>query len=335
MSSFPHDSATEDQAALWAAKIDGASMSPHDRAALETWLAKSPHHRVLLTQYCQFSADLEQQLPALVVAGSLPPPAEPAVRRRSRLPRVVWVATTMAAAAAVALTVWLARPSSQQTDTVATSVAQRKTLKLADGTVVELNARTSLLVDLSTGERHVRMADGEAFFTVAKDKSRPFIVETPAGSVRVTGTVFDVHAETAADLAVTVVEGSVQVTPGLDAGRSSGPVNLTANDQLIASGDAPCAVRKLSTSELEDALAWRHGEVVFEGTPLSAALAQFSRYHGVTITAAPEVAHLGIGGRYNLDDLEGFLNGIPSFLPVQVSRLSSGAYSVTPRPAGK
>ena len=325
-----HNSSAEDEAALWAAKIDGASLNSTDRAALDAWLARDPRHRVLLSEYCQFSADLELQLPALVIGGAVAmPPEQPVPTRRRRAP-VIWLATTLAAAAAVAVAVWTPH-ATRQTETVATSVAQRKTLQLVDGSVVELNARTSLLVDLTGRERHIRMADGEAFFTVAKDKSRPFIIDTPSGSVRVTGTVFDVHAETSADLAVTVVEGSVQVTPGRSAGGSSGPVTLTANDQLLASTDHPCAVRKLSDSELDDALAWRRGEAVFDGTPLEAALGRFARYHGCTITVAPQVAKLGVGGRYRLDNLDGFLNDIESFLPVRVSRDSSGAINVTAR----
>jgi transmembrane sensor len=331
MNAFPPHSSAEEQAALWAAKIDGASMTAADRQELETWLAARPEHRALLSSYCQFSADLEQHLPVLVIAGAVPMPPEPVRAPRVGKARVVWIATTLAAAAAIAVMVWPFHPRAQ-TDTVATSVAQRKTLQLADGSVVELNARTSLLVEVTSRERHVRMAEGEAFFTVAKDKSRPFIVETPAGSVRVTGTVFDVHAESSdASLAVTVVEGSVRVTPGENVAGSSSPVALGANDQLVVANGVVSPVRQLSASALEDALAWRRGEIVFEGTPLGTALARFARYHGITINTAAPIATLTVGGRYNLDNLESFLNDIQAFLPVTVSRESSGAYSVKPR----
>jgi transmembrane sensor len=321
-------SPAEEQAALWAAKLDGSTLGSADRTALEAWLAQSPQHRALLTQYCQFSADLEQQLPVLVLAGAVKLPSDPPAAR-SGMGRILWIAGTMAAAAAVAIGFWASRPT-QQIETIATSVAQRRTLQLADGSRVELNARTSLRVDLSAAERHVRMADGEAFFTVAKDASRPFIVETPAGSVRVTGTVFDVHADVANLLAVTVVEGSVQVRPAGTAGNTPAPVALRANDQLTSEA-GQVDVRPLNESQLDDALAWRRGEIVFDGTPLSKALAQFARYHGLSITAAPAVANLRVGGRYGLDNVDAFLSAIEAVLPVQVSRESSGAIAVTPR----
>lgn len=324
----------DEQAALWAAKLDGSSMTETDRAELDTWLRADARHRVLLSQYCQFSADLEADLPALVATGCLTIPATPPAKRRSA-PWALWVAGSLAAAtAAIVVGVSLHRPR-LQTETIATSVAQRRTLELADGSIVELNARTSLLVDLGAHERHVRMADGEAFFTVAKDKSRPFIVETPAGSVRVTGTVFDVHADTAVDLTVTVVEGSVQVSPGHGRdGQPRAPVALTPNEQLVTAGNAPAEKHTLTPAEIEDALAWRRGEVVFDDTPLSSALARYARYHGRTIAPAAAVAHLRLSGRYRLDDLNAFLNAIEAFLPVQVSHESSGAIAVEPRTGG-
>lgn len=324
MSSQKSTLAADDQAALWAAKLDGSSLSSPERTQLEAWLAESPNHRALLSQYCQFSTDLEERLPVLVAAGRIAMP-DHAAPSRPRFRRTgLWFATTLAAAATIALGIWALRPVAQ-VETVATSVAQRRTLRLADGSQVELNARTSLLVDFTGTERHVRMADGEAFFTVAKNKARPFIVETPGGAVRVTGTVFDVHADTPTNLTVTVVEGSVQVNP-----NDSAPVSLHANDQLkVESGHA--AVQSLATAELDDALAWRRGQVVFDGTRLDQALAQFARYHGRTITAAPAVANLRVSGRYNLDNVDAFLTDIESVLPVQESRESSGAIVVTPR----
>lgn len=331
MSASKYDAAAEDQAALWAAKIDGASMGAEDHAALQAWLAQHPSHRVLLTQYCQFSTDLEQLLPQLVFSGDVTLPTQDTPASKPSRARLYWLAGTLAAAAAVVVGIRTAMPS-HVTEAYATSVAERRTLKLADGSVVELNARTSLLVELGSTQRHVRMADGEAFFTVAKDKSRPFIVETPAGAVRVTGTVFAVQAENATNLAVTVEEGSVQVTPCATASLSTQPVALRAHDQLVASGAATCSVHRLSDAELEDALAWRHGEAVFEGTPLAAALGRFSRYHGRAIAVAPDVATLTVGGRYNLDNLEGFLTDIQSLLPVHVSvDQSSGAITVAAR----
>ena len=175
----------------------------------------------------------------------------------------------------------------------------------------------------------MRLASGEAFFSVHKDPARPFIVETPAGSVRVTGTQFNVRSETTQALDVVVLEGSVQVRPGID-GATSAPVALTAHDHLAADAKG-VATQALSAQEVENALAWRHGQLVFDQTPLSAALARFARYHGRAIVAAPAVANLHVGGTFSLDDLDEFFVSIESVLPVHVMRDSSGAIRVEPR----
>ncbi len=323
-----HDSAAEERASYWAARLDGSVLSAADQVALDAWLAENPSHRALLSCYCQFSADLELLLPQLAATGAVELPHELAPRPRAWNTR--WLAgAALAAAAMIGFVLWLGRPRTQL-ENAATAAAQRQTLLLADGSRAELNAQTSLRVELGLAERRVRLAGGEAFFTVTKDPARPFLVETPAGSVRVTGTVFNVRAETASALEVLVVEGSVQVRPGeADSGHPVAPVMLHAGEMLSA-GAGGVTVQALPAGAIDDTLAWRHGQAVFDGVPLSAALARFARYHGRGITAAPEVANLSVGGRFSLDDLDGFLVALEAALPVRVTRGLSGTVQVGP-----
>lgn len=327
--------AADAEAALWAARLEGGTLEAADRVALDNWLAASPAHRALLSSYCQFSADLELQLPALVGAGRISMPPPPAPRRRWSF-NLLTTCTLAAAAVVIALTVHFTRPASAP-ETIATAVAQRQTITLADGTRVELNARTSLQIALGRTERRVRLASGEAFFHVTKDPSRPFIVETPAGSVRVTGTTFNVLAESPAALDVTVVEGSVQVRPADSASghsplapATSEPAALTAGDHLSARADTGVTVKKLSAAALANTLAWRQGYAVFEDVPLSEALARFAHYHGRGITASPAAAAVRISSRSSLDDLDGFFESLTELArtPMQTSRDASGLYHV-------
>lgn len=319
--------AAEEQASLWAARLDGSVLSADDRTSLDAWLAAGPTHRELLSSFCQFSADLEQKLPLLVEADAVDLPDISARRPR----RFRWVAPlALAAAAAVALMVWF-NPSASESRSVMTPVAQRQSLTLADGTHVDLNAQTSLQIEINGRTRRVLLASGEAFFAVHKDPSRPFIVESPAGSVRVTGTRFNVRAETANNFEVTVVEGSVQAHPANLGGAASEPYSLTVGDQLL-SGPGGVQVNRLSTSSLDDVLAWRQGQIVFNGgVPLRDALARFARYHGRGITVSPEVADKRVGGRYSIDDLDGFLGVMEEVLQVRVTRDLNGTVQVSGR----
>ncbi|MSU48149.1 MAG: DUF4880 domain-containing protein [Opitutus sp.] len=330
-----YNSAIDEQAAIWAARLDGDVLAPGERAALDAWLAQNPAHRTALSQYCQFSADLEEQLPVLVAAGAIKMPAPTRFARKLRsFPRVVLIA--VAAAAAVIFGVWVVRPS-PQVENFATAVAQRAAYTLADGTRVELSAHTSLRFENAGTSRRVWLAGGEALFVVSKDHARPFTVETPAGSVRVTGTTFNVRTDpTSSALDVTVIEGSVQVRPGQLAGAGAGaaaPFSLGAGDQLSARGGR-VTVAALSASALDDALAWRNGQIVFVDVPLREAVARFAHYHGRTVGIPASLATEKIGGRFSLDDWNGFLAALEVALPVKVGHDLSGAVFLSPRTGG-
>lgn len=327
--SLSTQSSAEDQAALWAAKLDGSVLTAEERIALDAWLDLDPQHRELLSSYCQLSSDLELLLPAL----GLPPepaesrPAPPAAKRR-----LLWFAgPLLAAAAAVALLLFSPGDPSRQRDDVATSIAQRQSLTLADGSTAELNARTALKIQINTEERRVRLAGGQAFFRVQHGDPRPFVVETPAGTVRVTGTQFETRSESDRSLAVLVLEGSVQVQ--LPDAATNEPRNYTLRaGHRLKLNAGQVDVDFLSDTAVLNELAWRDGFVVFNATPLAEALAHFARYHGKGITAAAEVAGLHLGGRFSLDDLDGFLSAVEAVLPVRVTRETSGAIRVGPRP---
>lgn len=312
-----------EQAALWAAKIDGASLTGRDHQELAAWLAAAPGHRELLSRYCQLGTDLEETLPALVEAGLVARP-EP-TRRPARFRG--WLGLAVAGVAAAIAVGWWLRPASPGATPVATAAAQRQAITLADGTRVELNARTSVLVEPAGEERRIRLSSGQAFLQVARDASHPFVVTTPAGTVRVTGTAFDVRCAAPDELVVTVTEGSVQVQAAAVPGA---PVTLTRGHQLAAGGGS-VLVRTLSPGALDDVLAWRDGQVVFADTRLDEALTRFAQHHGRTLRVLPAAASLTLGGRYRLDDLDGFLAALPAILPVAVSRAADGTVEVAPR----
>ena len=206
--SHPEAERIEDEAAVWAARLRGGALTDADRALLQAWLERDPEHRWVLSRYRELSAELDGHFD-----GGAEPFVQQATRRRHR--RIVAGVLAAAAALAVLFIVLGARPQE-----FATRLAERHIATLADGSRIELNAQTRLTVKLTRHERHVRLLQGEALFTVAKDPLRPFVVDTPAGAVRVTGTVFNVRTSPAAPghgegvrAEVTVLEGHVRVRP--------------------------------------------------------------------------------------------------------------------------
>ncbi len=91
-----------------------------------------------------------------------------------------------------------------------TDIGERRSITLADGSTVDLNARSKLRIEFSSAERRVELLDGQALFQVAKDKQRPFIVHSGDATVRAVGTQFDVYRKDSGTT-ITVLEGRVAV----------------------------------------------------------------------------------------------------------------------------
>lgn len=212
--------------------------------------------------------------------------------------------------------VGLFAPEGGWTRELTTGLAERDVVILEDGSRMELNARTVVGVKFGLADRRVTLTRGEALFTVAKDASRPFVVETAAGVVRAAGTVFNVRATDAGGrVEVTVLEGSVRL--GLK-NNATDEAALSPGTQAWLGGGGAVSVRVLPEGGAQDAGAWRSGQVVFHDTPLGEALERFAAYHPKTIVVEADAAELRLGGRFALNDLNGLLDAVQRVLPVRI-----------------
>lgn len=293
------------------------------RAALTQWLAADPEHRRVLARYRQLSAEIESRV------GALLDEAEIQVAGRGRRTRRWRVFTALGAAAAVVMGMAVA---TREQNEFATKRAERHAAVLMDGSRIELNAQTELRIEFDRGERRVRLVHGEALFDVAKETARPFVVETPAGRVQVTGTVFNIRATQGQTAEVTVLDGRVQVR---SAEAPSGEDAVLAPGEQAVMSAAAVTIHALPPGAAQDVVAWREGRVVFDGTPLREAVERFANYHGRILQVDARVGKLSLGGRFSLDDIDGLLDEIERVFPVRVVRESSGVVRILPRePSG-
>jgi transmembrane sensor len=173
-----------------------------------------------------------------------------------------------------------------QRNTYSTGTGEQRSVTLADGSTVQLNARSKLRVRFSETERDIELVQGQALFQVAKNPQRPFIVSSAGTRVRAVGTQFDVYRKPSG-VVVTVIEGRVAVfgsAAGADVPASTGhtldrgasPVYLSAGEQLTSSGATHAAPRTINPAT---ATAWTQRQIVLEATPLSEATEEFNRYN--------------------------------------------------------
>lgn len=336
----PSTDRIDEQAARWTARLDGGELTAADRLALHAWLDEDPAHRAAFEHYQMICDDTAESLPALAQVSAVARPDPVSARRWPR-----WIPVTAGLAAALALSaVWLV-PYFRDTQKVATVAAQRSTLTLPDGSRTELNAQTAIFADFRGGRRLVRLEKGEAFFSVAKvyppsaapeatrvylppaapkatRDAAPFLVETPGGTVRVTGTQFNVRLAPDGRPEVTLLDGAVEIQNAL------ARLTLAPGQQLSAAGE----LRTLAPGDLERTVAWREGRIVLNGLTLAEAAARFASFHGKTIEVAPELAALQLGGVSALDDLQGFLDALSADpLALRVVRRTSDNFLITRR----
>ncbi len=241
--------------------------------------------------------------------------------RRQRTKRRIVAKTVLSAAAFAMLLLW-GIPYLTQTATVVNPSGRSETVTLSDGSSVELNGRAEIKTDFRYGKRSVRLVRGEAYFAVTKDPAHPFLVATPQGTIRVTGTHFDVHVVRDGHAEVTLVEGAVTVElPGSEAAH-------LAPGQRLMFGPSLRDLQDLSQSELANAMAWREGRIVLDGFTLAEAAARLSEVHGCAISVTREAASIRLGGSYPLNDLPRFLEALASTQAVKVRALPDGSYAI-------
>lgn len=298
------DSSLLAQAREWQVLLHSGRATAADQLAAKAWRARSPAHEQAAHEVDRLWALLGQvQQPASAQ------PAYPSRRRRS----VRWP-VSLASAALLLIALWLPQGTwlGWYAD-VATAPGEVRTLELGDGTILTLNGATALDWTFSEGRRAVRLYRGEVDLQVAKDASRPFIVEAGPARIRVTGTHFDVDYD-GRDVVLAVTEGQVHASDATDQ-----PLPVGANQQVRWSGDQLQAVQPLDARQQ---LAWQRGKLVFRAQPLAEVFAALERSQRQRVIFLDDsVRELKVTGVFALDDPQAVLRAIESALPVRLVRL--------------
>lgn len=296
----------EAEAAAWLARRDGGDWGDADEAALRQWReSATAHHLALLRLETAWSK--ADRLRAL--GSDQPEPANDEDSDGERAGRPWWRRWYVPLAAAAALAA-LAVPGWQllhRTDeqTYATAVGGFQRVPLADGSHVDINTDTRLEVALAPAERHVSLDRGEAFFSVAHDRSRPFVVE--AGDFRVTavGTAFSVRRD-GDRIVVAVTEGRVRVDRR-EGGGTEPMLFVSAGQRIVATAALPIAVQAVAPALLEQDMSWRDGMLTFDEEPLRDVAAEFNRYNTRQLVVDPAAAQVRISGTFRANNVDGFL----------------------------
>jgi len=321
-------------AATWLARRDAGDWGTMEQAALDAWLAESTAHRVafLRLDAAWHEAGRLQALGAGLTADEIPPrgrwtqppPSEeilvvPSTRRHRTYSPKPWRWLSAAAAALVLAAVGTAawyRAGSEPLANYATTVGRLSEVALVDGSHATLSSDSQIQVAWSRRERHIDLMRGEAYFTVAKDPGKPFVVEAGSRQVVAVGTRFSVRRD--GDLMrVVVTAGVVRVEPAGADGSGTSSTLLPAGSvaQIDSNG---MLVRSLPLTQAEQYLDWRGGYVSFHNTPLAAAVSEMNRYSTRKIVVVdPAIAGLPLGGNFRWSNTDAFVHLLVAGFPVR------------------
>lgn len=331
--------AAREEAARWTLRQD-RGLSPEEQDAFSQWLASAPENGAAWAEQRWGWNELDR-LAGLEASRHTEPDCDLlAEKRRNWLP---FLAPLTAAAALVALGLFFwagpartvapthTEPSRAATEPTPLAMIEERTLP--DGSVVALNRGASLSLRFTPGERRVLLEKGEAFFKVAKDRSRPFVVQADKVSVQAVGTAFNVQlGENAVEVLVT--EGQVGVSRRSGATEQEGashagwtlPVSLgqRAVVPLDPTTAAPRA-EPLMTEEIDARLSWQPRLLDFTDAPLSEIVAAFNRHNPVHLSLRdPSLDTLRLSTTFRSDNLEGFLRLLQSDFAIRAERTASG-----------
>jgi transmembrane sensor len=324
----------EASAAAWFAKRESEGWAAEQQSELDAWLDQSTAHRIAFLRVSEawkrfgeldaMAADRTHgAIPARgawVLGINVPNGAVPGVPRGLAAPRALLhrissraAAMVLIVLAAVGLTfLYVAnRATSYQTE-----VGQTRSVALEDGSHVTLDTGSRIEVALREGERRIDLINGDAYFEVAKDPKRPFVVSMNRARVVAVGTQFYI---TRGDNAVIILvtEGTIRLER--DA-QSPQQVSAGSEARLDATG---LRISRPTDMEVQEMLEWRNGYLLFRDTALVEAVAKFNRYVSKKMFIEdPALDGIHIGGHFRLNDVQGFLWLLKSGFPVNVDERS-------------
>jgi transmembrane sensor len=339
------------EAAQWSLELSSADIPAERIAQWQQWLAASETHRAAFDRIQSTWQTIDQHATGTIawpsdaeVAGDTYDGsvsvtdwrARVATRRASR--RRPWLMAGLAAAAALMAIAILPVMKSLQfappvVTVVETAAGEHRDVPLSDGSVVSAGAQSMLWATLTRDSREVTLERGEAFFRVAKDPARPFIVKVGTMTVAAVGTAFNVR-RAGERVVVGVAEGIVKVDSRVAAVQSNVQAHqqrtsirtarLSVGQQLsIDPADGNASVQIVDASGVA---AWREGLLQYRNEPLRSVIADLARYSARDIVIAnPQIADLRVTGTVFASDVDSGLQMIETALPVRVVGAPDGS----------
>lgn len=311
-------------AAEWAAIVELRPLDRGETANLQTWLDADSRHlgaygraRAILAR-CDRIAALGPDHSEYRLAQD-EPDREPWAPTRRWFIGGAAVGLGAAAASVAGLMLW---PRREPFRPIGTARGEISMVPLGEGSVATLNTGTRIALDFSHEERRVHLIGGEAFFDIARNEERPFVVQAGGYIARALGSRFSFRSEPGLS-ELLVADGIVDVvrpSPNPQFRR----VQLTANTKLADHADRLSWPVAVTAEDIAHELAWREGQIAFDERTLAEAAAEYRRYSAIVLMPDPDVANLRISGLFSTANPVGFADAAADVLGIRARQTAQG-----------
>lgn len=313
------------EAADWFSRLSQTRIENEDLAAFAEWrrdpLNLAAYNRIEdISRAVRGLAD-DPEIQAAAREARARPPERRDRRAVLRLSPKAWGPTLgLAGVVAASLIGWLIVTA----PTYSTAVGEQVSARLEDGSRVQLNTDTRLRVRFTGGVRRVELLRGQAFFEVAHDTARPFIVAAGSTEVRAVGTRFDVRREPG-EVRVTLAEGKVAVHDRAGGGRDW---TLTPGQSLDLGVRAK--LTGPTTVDVPATTAWTTGRLAFHDVTLADAVTEINRYTRDKIVLGAGVpADRKVSGVFPTGDTGDFLAAVTTLYGLKTTVRPGGGLELS------
>jgi len=292
-------------ASAWVVREDRAGLSTAEQADLDAWLAADERRQ---GAYVRAHAAWSMMDRGRALGAETPPARRwPVVTRREAL------AASLIGVAGAGGALAVSRIGEQ---TYRTARGEIRRVPLGDGSSAAINTASRIEVAMTDDRRLVKLADGEAWFDVARDRARPFVVEARDVRLRATDGAFSVR-RMGKGAEVIVAKGTVECWTTADPARV---LRLPAGTKMLVSNSLPNPPQALAPATVGRLLAWREGMVGLDGETLTEAAAEFNRYNDRHIVIDdPALGRERLVGYFRANDPESFVKAVANTLGAQVT----------------
>lgn len=306
---------TLEAAATWYVQLNDGAASEARTQAWQAWMQSSPEHAAAWARV----EKLQQQWAMMPQQAALSCLGAAQAQRRD-------VLKMLGMLVAVGGCSWFAVEQVPYRSMLAqqrTGIRERRSLRLDDGSQLELNADTALDIHFDSKQRLIQLLRGEIIVQTAKDPAqRPFMVQTAQGRVRALGTRFSVR-QLPEQTRVGVMQAAVEVSPQRHANHA---LRLEAGQQVTFDFDRVGSARTLPAGSS----AWVQGMLSVDDWRLGDFIEELGRYRPGVLHCAAEVHGLKISGAFRIDDTDTVLENLGKSLPVKVRYLTRYWASIEP-----